>query len=370
MKKYLAITVFIACFFIENLVYADYFVDPPYSIPYTLNGHTYDQMMQQIHTNDLVNNHSWQQVYYCNSSYFNIAKPILSAVANAYNPFSISIFTYDFQDLFSSDTGNWDYDLVMGNTSEENLDFCVVYYTSDGGTYWTQNSLGSVPFSADFYGDFTYTDFIRSTFDLYWSPQPFVPSSWLTNQFQDGQTSKANRLIIPASSFGTATELFHFPLSGSLENRTILLGFGDAWIFGECPKGVYKKHAGIDLDADIGEGVYASHSGIVKLIFTKQHTQWADAIIIENDDAQYTTVYWHVIKYNKIATGQHVTKGQRIATVANLGGNTHFHFGFRLGRYNSNFSIAGALPEKNCGTKPMYPAFPENFIDPTQLTYE
>ena len=205
MKKFVALTVFIACFFIENVVYADYFVDPPYSIPYTLNGHTYDQMMQQIHTGDLVNDHSLQQVYYCNSSYFTTAKPVISAVANAYNPFAVSVFVKNHQYLFSSDTDNWDYVLTMGNASDENLDFCVVYYTSDGGMYWTENTLGSVFHSHDLYGDFTYTDFIRSTFDLYWSAQPFVPSSWATNQFQDGQSSKANRLIIPASSFGTAT---------------------------------------------------------------------------------------------------------------------------------------------------------------------
>lgn len=163
---------------------------------------------------------------------------------------------------------------------------------------------------------------------------------------------------------------FHFPLSGSIGSRTVLLDFGDTWTFGECPTGVYKKHAGIDLSATADEAVYAAHAGTVKAIFTGNHAQWADAIIIEDDIQPYTTVYWHVIKYGNLAVNDHVTKGQQIATIADLGGNTHFHFGFRSGSYDSSFSLAGALPEEDCGSSPTYPAFPEKFIDPVQLNYE
>lgn len=173
--------------------------------------------------------------------------------------------------------------------------------------------------------------------------------------------------IVRPSDLNPPSSTFNFPLSESLENRTILLGFGDTWIFGECPTSVYKKHAGIDLSATEDEEVYAAHDGTVKAIYTGQHAQWADAIVIEDDNQQYTTVYWHVIKYGDLAVNDHVTKGQQIATVADLGTNTHFHFGFRSGSYNSSFSLAGALPEEDCGG---YLAFPENFLDPSQLTYE
>lgn len=165
--------------------------------------------------------------------------------------------------------------------------------------------------------------------------------------------------------------VLNFPLSGTLENRELAhFFFGDTWTYGECPTGVYKKHVGIDLYATATEEVQAAHAGTVKDIFTGQHSQWADAIVIESADSQFTTVYWHVVKYGNLTINDTVTKGQQIATVADLGSNTHFHFGIRMGIYNSDFSLAGALPEESCGTSPSYPAFPENFVSPSQVIYE
>lgn len=161
-----------------------------------------------------------------------------------------------------------------------------------------------------------------------------------------------------------------FPLSGILGDRTILLEFGDIWTFGECPTGVYKKHSGLDLDATATEEVYAAHDGTVKAIYTGQHAQWADAIVIEDDSGQFTTVYWHIAVYGNLAVNDTVTKGQQVATIADLGTDTHLHFGIRLSSYDDNFSLAGALPQNSCGTSPAYPAFPEFFIDPQVITYE
>lgn len=171
--------------------------------------------------------------------------------------------------------------------------------------------------------------------------------------------ANSNTVIAP-SSLG-------MPLNGLMKNRTLLLKFGGAWTFGECPTGVYKKHAGIDLKATTNEAVYATHYGTVRAIYTGNHAQWADAIIIESANGQFTTVSWHVIKYGNLKIGDYVKKGQRIASVANLGKNTHFHFGIRLAPYNSKTSLAGALPNKNCGG---YLAFPERFLNPTQITYK
>ena len=61
-----------------------------------------------------------------------------------------------------------------------------------------------------------------------------------------------------------------------------------------------------------------------------------------------------------VNVGDTVTKGQKIATVADLGDNTHLHFGIRENAY-SNISNRGALPQTDCGGDP---AFPEYFIDP------
>lgn len=59
-------------------------------------------------------------------------------------------------------------------------------------------------------------------------------------------------------------------------------------------------------------------------------------------------------------------KGQVIGKIADLGNNTHFHFGVRKASY-SNVANAGGLPQTNCGG---YPAFPEYFINPMSLKYE
>lgn len=162
--------------------------------------------------------------------------------------------------------------------------------------------------------------------------------------------------------------ILQFPLSGTLANRKLSHFFwDDTWTYGECPTGTYKKHVGVDLYATSGEDVAAAHDGVVKKIFTGNHSQWADAIVVESSDGQFTTVYWHVIKYGNLAVNDTVTKGQKIATIANLGGDTHFHLGIRLAPYSDPESYAGALPVADgCG----YPAFPEKFIDPETATYE
>ncbi|MDX9913853.1 MAG: peptidoglycan DD-metalloendopeptidase family protein, partial [Candidatus Moranbacteria bacterium] len=168
-----------------------------------------------------------------------------------------------------------------------------------------------------------------------------------------------------------------FPLSGTLESRELAhFFFSDTWDCaqcGQCPTGTYKLHVGADLSAtynyqnEVGERVDAAHAGVVKKIFTDQHLTWADAIVIESDDGQFTTVYWHVIKYGNLAENDPVTKGQQIATIADLGDNTHFHFGIRMAPYSYPESLAGALPVADgCG----YLAFPEKFIDPKAAIYE
>ncbi len=164
--------------------------------------------------------------------------------------------------------------------------------------------------------------------------------------------------------------VLQFPLSGTLESRIKEhFVWGDTWTPGECPTGTYEKHVGIDLDATTTDDVYAAHAGVVKEIYTGQHAQWADALIIESADGQFTTVYWHIITYGNLAVNDTVTKGQHVADVADLGDNTHFHLGIRMAPFVSGISDKGALPIANCGN-PVKPAFPEHFIDPTTVTFE
>gem|GEM_PF-2503570 len=162
--------------------------------------------------------------------------------------------------------------------------------------------------------------------------------------------------------------ILKFPLSGTLEQRgNPLLNFGNSWTYGECPTGTYETHTGIDLTATYGEEVNVAHDGVVKEIYTGQHSKWADAIIVESADGQFTTVYWHVIKYGNLAVNDAVTKGQQIATIANLNSDTHFHFGIRMAPFIAGISDKGALPVSACSGKP---GFPEYFINPINITYE
>jgi hypothetical protein len=187
-----------------------------------------------------------------------------------------------------------------------------------------------------------------------------------------GSSSTVNPVTISVTSNDTVTAKFvpvlQFPLLGTLANRKLThFYWDDTWTLGQCPTGTYKKHAGVDLSATYGESVNAAHAGTVKIIFTGQHSEWADAIVIESSDGQFTTVYWHVTKYGTLAVNDTVIKGQQIATVADLSSNTHFHFGIRLAPYSDPESYAGALPVADgCG----YLAFPEKFIDPEIAIYE
>jgi hypothetical protein len=58
-----------------------------------------------------------------------------------------------------------------------------------------------------------------------------------------------------------------------------------------------------------------------------------------------------------------IKRGDLVGTIADLGSNTHFHFGVRLAPY-TNTANRGALPRAECGGDP---AFPEYFADPKTM---
>jgi murein DD-endopeptidase MepM/ murein hydrolase activator NlpD len=143
---------------------------------------------------------------------------------------------------------------------------------------------------------------------------------------------------------------------------TLTSAFGADWNNTYC-SGLIKKHNGTDFSAAAGTAVYAAEDGVVRN--ADFVAPWAYRIVLEHNHPQggkYTTVYWHVTP--SVAVDNFVPKGMQIATVANLGSNTHFHFGVRLGVYDVNVSGTGSLPQTICGG---YPAFPENFIDPNNV---
>jgi len=162
-----------------------------------------------------------------------------------------------------------------------------------------------------------------------------------------------------------------WPLAGRVSDRQVSLEFGDIWTWTYCG-GLPKKHAGVDLPATKGEDVYAPEAGIVKA--KVYNPEWKYCVTIEHSG--FTTVCWHVDPL--VNVGDNVTRGQIIGSLADLGRNTHLHFGVRASTY-SDISNRGALPQihgdsdhqdgrfTGCKSDPL---FPEKFINPMTLSYE
>ena len=156
------------------------------------------------------------------------------------------------------------------------------------------------------------------------------------------------------------------PLQGQWTQRVVTHPFGVTWAGtpSQCQNLTW-KHAGTDVQASVAETVYAAESGVVRVALS--NAQWGGWVTIEHTppgQSPFTTVYWHVSP--SVSQGQWVAEGQAIGSIANLGSNTHFHFGVRVGSYN-NTSNRGALPDSaGC---PSFPPFPENFINPLSLSY-
>jgi murein DD-endopeptidase MepM/ murein hydrolase activator NlpD len=159
--------------------------------------------------------------------------------------------------------------------------------------------------------------------------------------------------------------------------------FGSEWTATYCG-GKPKRHVGVDLGVKFEEGkkipVYAVASGQVKADYLCSTSyDWARGIVIDHDGA-FTTVYEHINPL--VSVGQHVNKGQQIATVAKIEGNyQHLHFGIKCGGYEA-ISTRGALPVEHgpcdkkidCSTSGCRcdPLFPGPFIDPldARIVYE
>lgn len=205
-------------------------------------------------------------------------------------------------------------------------------------------------------------------------PWPFDTPSYDEWKYRKGENYRytwaemqtGSKWIVTAASVPPEKEVsdlsLKWPLNGTLSDRTITLRFGDDWV--DYCDGLVKQHAGLDVTAIKDEDVYAAESGTVKIAETDPY--WGGWVTVEHTNSipVFTTAYWHVNPL--ISAGAPVTKGQKIATIADLGSNTHFHFGVRLSSY-SNISNRGALPQTDCEGDP---AFPEYFIDPEIISYE
>ena len=168
---------------------------------------------------------------------------------------------------------------------------------------------------------------------------------------------KKRQLLCQKPREGPVIVLQDYPNNGVMGYH-----FNSAWqVAGsQCPAGVWKRHTGVDYTAALGAAVYAAEGGVVKHVCFDEG--WGHNIVIEHtlpSNSKYTTVYWHADPL--IALNDTVTRGQMIATIAEIDGGEHLHFGARMGAYSNTVSGVGALPVEACDN---YPAFPNGFIDP------
>lgn len=117
--------------------------------------------------------------------------------------------------------------------------------------------------------------------------------------------------------------------------------------FGENANSYYKQqgmlgHAGIDMSAKHGQGVYASHDGTC---YPQIDSHGGNGIVIrsfdtinyQGKDVKYKTNYWHLIDDNAIVhTGQVVKAGDLIAYADNTGLSTGNHLHFQLDPCDDN----------------------------------
>jgi murein DD-endopeptidase MepM/ murein hydrolase activator NlpD len=171
----------------------------------------------------------------------------------------------------------------------------------------------------------------------------------------------------PYASRGVPTQPFGVNWAGA--NKATGAGY--------C-NGLIEKHNGTDFHATPGTAVYAAEDGVIREVLLPSQTEgWAYNIVLEHTHAtigKYTTVYWHVNPVSDVlanSSGGFVPKGMQIATVADLSiypynppHVSHFHFGLRIGAYDSRASGTGALPQTACGNRP---AFAAGFIDPNTV---
>ncbi|GAG54290.1 unnamed protein product, partial [marine sediment metagenome] len=100
----------------------------------------------------------------------------------------------------------------------------------------------------------------------------------------DGEPRVINgRVDIGADEYsGASIPTLKWPLAGDIDDRQILLGFGDIWTHTYCG-GLPKKHTGVDLKASAGEDVYAPEAGTVKAVLSdSNHPEWKYCVTIEH----------------------------------------------------------------------------------------
>jgi murein DD-endopeptidase MepM/ murein hydrolase activator NlpD len=127
--------------------------------------------------------------------------------------------------------------------------------------------------------------------------------------------------------------------------RRVGFGFGDPWF------DTGKKHTGWDVEAHAGQSVPAIADGRV---YNHTHDpKWGYGVVI--DHGGWGVTYWHVDHF--LPDGSPVKEGAQVATVFDLGRNTHLHVGVWVGAYDERLRT-GALPPAQ---------WPDRFVNPNDF---
>lgn len=212
-------------------------------------------------------------------------------------------------------------------------------------------------------------------YDVTLSYKEYIPSGGFqlkeTRLVWDG-TSQYRGVQAGQPSGGALRVVLRWPLDGKRLERQTPLKFGDPWLPDHLCNGARKRHVALDIQANVGEPVYAAEAGAVVAVFNSaggNDTSWGRAITLEHGG--FTTTYHHVNP--GVRLGSKVGRGEAIASVFNMPSH-HLHFGIRLGSYVAPVSNRGALPVKNsndndsCRKDPVFSA--GDFIDPALEAYE
>lgn len=259
---------------------------------------------------------------------------------------------------YTPDTGNCHYlsPTLSGNRYGDVFRGVPGASTLAGGHF-----LGTSPDSVQSGDSVTYSPPGTDFFAVIYETHSGSDITSFRNHFRDGSASP------PHQQYGVlrwkSGPVLRWPLVGA-GDRPVNLPFGADWV-ASCG-GQVKLHTGSDFQAVATEWVFAAHAGTVTSVVDATSDGWAFAVTLESTElgAVFTTVYWHIDPL--VSLGEAVSRGDPVGRVANLGGNTHFHLGFRVGPYE-NFSNRGALPQAVCEGDP---AFPEHFRDPATLLFD
>jgi lambda family phage tail tape measure protein len=151
-----------------------------------------------------------------------------------------------------------------------------------------------------------------------------------TLEYENRILAAMNAVAAAQQKFGSAQQMAAVTAGASLPGGTvanILPGTrGGPNINEGVGYGRGRLHAGQDLGLDIGDPIHARRAGTVMQAYPSGFGKVGGAVVVRYDDGTQGT-YGHTTP--SVRAGTAVAAGQRIATVAPDGSNTHLHYELR-----------------------------------------